>query len=194
MIYHERKSAISQPEIDQLLSGVSDPETFSRLIELVYGELRHIARCLFRGERRNHTLQPTDLVHETFINLSGKSRKQYKNRAEFFAFTTYLMREILVDYARKHRSLKRGGNSLRVPFDELRLIGWEACDYTVIDDLLTRLEKSNRELAAIAELHIFAGLTFREIAALSGAGESTVRKRWGSAQTLLQDLLREGAA
>jgi len=193
MIYHERKSAISQSEISQLLSGVSDPETFSRLIELVYGELRHIASCLFRRERRNHTLQPTALVHETFVRLAGNSREGYKNLTEFFALTTRLMRQILVDYARKRRSLKRGGNWCRVPFDDLRLIGWEACDYTVIDDLLKRLEKSDSELAAVVELHFFGGLTFREIATLSGMGESTIRRRWRSAQTLLQDLLRERA-
>src|SRR5688500_16915945 len=101
----------SQGEITRLLLAVrdGDGEAHSELASLIYPQLRHIAQNCIRGERSDHTLQPTALVNEAYIRMAGREFK-WANRTHFFAVAAHVMRQILVDYARHHRAAKRSGN------------------------------------------------------------------------------------
>src|SRR5438105_11495487 len=111
-------------EVTQLLAKLSsgNAEASARLINLVYSELRAMAGHCMRGERPDHTLQATVLVHEAYMRLVGQDRIQWQSRAQFFAIAAQVMRRILLDYARQHRASKRGGAARRVTFDDALLV------------------------------------------------------------------------
>ncbi len=113
---------MTQPsgDVTALLDAWSagDADALAQLMDVVQHELHQIARRQFRGERRDHTLQPTAVVNEVYLKLKGQRRVSWQNRAEFFGVAATLMRRILVDHARRHQALKRGGDAVRVPVDE----------------------------------------------------------------------------
>jgi RNA polymerase sigma-70 factor (ECF subfamily) len=145
-----------------------------------------MAQRELNNEQSGHTLQPTALVHETFIRLFRTGPKKYVNRAHFFSCAAKTMRRILLDAGRRRHAAKRGGGLDRIPLEDVAPCAPELPDYTAIDAALDRLQRVDQKLARIIELRVFARLTSREAAEVLGMGESTVRKRWNFAVAWLR--------
>lgn len=168
-------------------------EAFEVLFPMVYDELRKIAGSYFRGERDGHTLQPTALVHEAFLKLSKQSSIDFESRTHFFGVAARLMREILIDHARRHNSQKRGGaNRTRITLDPSSGFGESRqLDVLAIDEALTSLEQLDERQARIVEMKFFAGLNVEEIASLMNISPATVKREWSSAKLYLSRLLSD---
>jgi RNA polymerase sigma factor (TIGR02999 family) len=163
-------------------------ELFTR----VYPELRSIARRQLGG-RRQATLQATDLLHETYLRVSGQQQLSWQNRVQFFAFASQVARQVLVDRYRRKDSLKRGKGFQQLTLDAERLTAPEApVDVLVLDDALTRLAGFDAEAARVVELRYFGGLTLPEIAACLAMGEATAQRRWSMARAWLRRQLSPG--
>ncbi len=167
----------SPEEITQLLHAWrgGDRGALDRLVPQVYGELRRVADRYLRSERSDHTLQPTALVHEAYLRLTGKERPQWRDRAHFYAVAAQVMRRILVDHARAHRADKRGGGALLVPLDEGNAAASErSADLIALDDAIDALAKVDPRKARIIELHYFGGLSVAETAKVLDLSISTI--------------------
>ena len=166
------------------------------LMPLVYRELRRLAGGYFRGERPDHTLQPTALANEVYLRLVDQSRVELNDTAHFFAIAGRMMRRVLVDHARSHRAQKRGSGSTRLVFDEaLHPPAQAEVDAIELSDALTRLEEMDERQARIVELRFFGGLTVEEIAQVMEMSTATVKREWRTARAwLYQELGRGGAA
>jgi RNA polymerase sigma factor (TIGR02999 family) len=169
-----------------------DQRAFERLSELVYDELRRMARGYLAGERPDHTLQPTALVHETYLRLVDHKSMAWEDRRHFFAIAATTMRRILVDHARSLRREKRGGARPRVSLDAVGELPApdRASEVVAIDEALERLAIEDRLKASVVELRFFAGLTNDETAAVLGLSEPTVRRHWRTAKLWLYRDLR----
>src|SRR5688572_11469221 len=169
-----------------------DRLAFERLSELVYDELRRMARGYLAGERSDHTLQPTALVHETYLRLVDHKAMAWEDRRHFFAIAATTMRRILVDHARSQRRDKRGGDRPRVSLDAVGELpaADRAAEVVAIDEALERLAAEDRLKASVVELRFFAGLTNGEAAAVLGLSEPTVRRHWRTAKLWLYRELR----
>ncbi len=169
-----------------------DRDALDRLVPQVYGELRRVADRYLRRERSDHTLQPTALVHEAYLRLTGVERPQWRDRVHFFAVAAQVMRRILVDHARAHRAEKRGGGALLVPLDEGTATAAEpTIDLIALDDALLALARFDPRKARIIELHYFAGLTVGETAKVLGRSISTIVLEARLARAWLVAELRE---
>jgi len=170
-------------------------DALDRLMPLVYGELRRVAHRQLRNERPGHTLSTTALVHEAFLKLADQTRTQWVDRAQFFALAARAMRRILVDYARRHRALRRGGAHQRVSFEDDRLGSVAAAERSeeliALDEALTRLAVLDERLARVVELRYFAGLKEAEVAQVLGVTPRTVARDWVKAKGWLYRELRE---
>jgi RNA polymerase sigma factor (TIGR02999 family) len=185
--------ANTSPEnIDVFLSNAKDPDAFSELIRLSYGEIRRIATHLFRRERPDQTLQPTALTHELYLRLRESGPGRYENRAQFFFIVTREMRRILIERMRYRTAQKRGGDAQRVPLDKVQA-GYCEPDHLAIDQAVSRLSAIDARMGQIVDLHFYGGFTCEEIAELLHMGESTVRKEWSIAKAWLQAALGEPA-
>ena len=174
------------------------PGALDRLMPFVYDELRRLAGHYMRGERKEHTLQPTALVHEAYARLVGLEIT-WRDRAQFFQAAAQAMRRILVDHARAKRSAKRGGGAPRQPLDDAIdsiVIGEEAgalaADLVDLDRALERLERQDPRKARVVELHFFAGLSFDEVGKALGISRATVDRDMRLARAWLRDALTEG--
>jgi RNA polymerase sigma-70 factor (ECF subfamily) len=157
-----------------------------KLVELVYPDLKRLARSHLRSERVGHTLQPTALVNEAFVRLFGASRIQWQNRAQFFAIAANQMRRILIDYARQAHAGKRGGGNIKVTLSEANgLAGTRNEDLLDMDEALTLLEGINPRAARMVELRFFGGLSEEETAEVLGISPATVRRDWRFARAWL---------
>ena len=166
-----------------------DPVARDRLIGAVYPELRAVAHRHFGGERANHTLQPTALVNEVFMKLSGVARIDWQYRIHFIRVAARLMREILVDHARRRQAAKRdGGERVALTDVDARL---DAPDLDVmhLDAALERLERVDPDKARVVELRYFGGLTIEETANALELSPATVKRQWHAARTWLYDAL-----
>jgi RNA polymerase sigma-70 factor (ECF subfamily) len=174
--------------LEQMQHG--DGDARAQLITLVYPELRRLAVARLRAERNDHTLQPTALVHEAFVRLSGTARIEWRNRAQFFALVAEIMRHVLVDAARRRRAEKRGGDAQVVDLDGLDGVDvsvYEQPDLILdIDRLITRLEGLDRRQARVVELRYFAGLTETETASALGVSARTVKRDWRMAKAWMR--------
>jgi RNA polymerase sigma-70 factor, ECF subfamily len=158
-------------------------------VPLVYRELRRLAAAYLRRERREHTLQPTALVHEAYLRLSDQTRVDCRTRAQFFGIAANLMRQILVNHARRHRAAKRDGG-IRVTLDEAAGVAQHrVADMIALDDALERLALLDPRQSRIVELRFFGGLTEEEIAEIVGVSPSTVKREWRIARATLYDEL-----
>ncbi|MFT5733518.1 MAG: RNA polymerase sigma factor (TIGR02999 family) [Planctomycetota bacterium] len=164
-------------------------DSSERLMGLVYDELRQLAGAYLARERRDHTLQPTALVHEAFIKLSAQEAG-WANRAQFVGVAAVAMRRVLVDHARQHKSQKRGGNDRRVDVD-LSLLGGEEAeiDLVVLDEALTTLAQLAERQARVVELRYFGGLSLEEIAEVVDVSVRTVNSDWRFARAWLTEQL-----
>jgi RNA polymerase sigma-70 factor (ECF subfamily) len=160
---------------------------------LVHAELQRIARRCLRGERRNHSVQATELVNEAFLRLVDVQHVDWQNRTHFLAMSARLMRRVLVDLARSHGADKRGGGAVRVTLDDA-VIGSVAPDADVIrlDDALEALAALDDRKSRVVELRFFGGLTVDETAVALQVSSKTVLRDWEFARAWLQrELTRE---
>ena len=179
-------------DITELLDRwhAGDAAAFETLVERVYAELRRIADGVLRGERAEHTLQPTALVHEAYLRLTGLRELKLQNRRHFYGAAAKAMRRILVDHARHRRALKRGGADVRhVPIDEARdavEAGLDlGFDIERLDQALGALATVAPDKARVVELRYFAGLSVEETASLLEVAPATVKRHWAFARAWL---------
>lgn len=166
-----------------------DSTAADRLLPLVYDELRQIAKHLFKGERSDHTLEPTAVVHETYLRLAERVGVPWRDRRHFYAFAARTMRHILVDHARGKRRLKRGADDVVRIEDIDRLANEHNPDIVAVDDSLRELAELDPRKAAIVELHFFGGLSVAETAEILGLSTATVVRHWRMAKAwLLREL------
>lgn len=166
--------------------GKGDREAESRLVPLVYGELRRLARHYMRNERVSHTLQATALVHEAYLRLVDERQVNWQNRAHFLGVAAQVMRRILVDHARGLHRLKRGGEQRTVVLEEA-IVNLKApsSDLVALDQALTRLAELDPRQGRIVELRFFGGLTVEETAEVLGISPKTVKRDWSVARAWL---------
>ena len=165
----------------QVRKGDSDAE--ERLVALVYDDLRRMAHACMRRERAGHTLQPTALLNEAWIRLVRDPEVDWQNRAHFFALAARAMRHILVEYARSHRSLKRGGERNRIELIDALLVSEDDLDKILfVEQSLQELQQWDRRQAQIVEMRYFGGLTEDEISAALGLSSRTVKRDWRMAR------------
>ena len=159
--------------------GKGDLEAREQLMPLVYGELRRRAAAYLIRERKDHTLQPTALVHEAYLRLIGQERVVWQNRAHFYGVAAQTMRRILVDHARGHQRDKRFGGAVRVALDDMTGIEQPRdCEMLLLDQALRELAAQDPRLAQIVELRYFGGLSEGEIASVLAVSRSTVTREW----------------
>jgi len=160
------------------------------LMPLVYNELRQLARSYLQRERSDHTLQATGLVHEAYLRLVDQTSVTWRNRAHFFSVAAQMMRRILVDHARRHRTGKRGGEWEKVEFDEaLAPAASRSVDLVALDDALQELARLKPEHSQIVELRFFGGLTFEEVAEVLDISPRTAQREWRVARAWLRRLV-----
>jgi RNA polymerase sigma-70 factor, ECF subfamily len=170
--------------LQQLRCGNED--AVSRLVPLLYNELRRLASNYLRKERPNHTLQATALVNEAYLHLVDQKDVDWKNRSHFFGIAAQQMRRILVDYARSHHAAKRGGSARRISLDHVATVSKEDPGaILVVDETLNRLATLDPRQARIVELRVFGGLAGEEIAELLGISPATVKRDWALARAWL---------
>ena len=177
-----------QGEITELLirSTGGNREAFDRLIPLVYDELRRLARSYARGERRDHTLQPTAIANEAYLRLVNHQRVDWQNRAHFFGIAAQVIRRILVDHARKRSAGKRGGDQARIDLDDQAVAAADGgVDVVALDEALTKLATLDGRQSRVVELRFFGGLSIEEIAVVLGVSSGTVKRDWSSAKAWL---------
>lgn len=166
------------------LADQGDPDAREQLFRTVYDELRRMARIAMKGERGDHTLQPTALVHEAFLRLAGATIP-WASRAHFFAVAGTTMRRVLVDHARSVGACKRAAGQ-RIDLDEVLLITPDRIPELIdLDTALTRFAKLYPRAAQVVELRYFAGLHREEIAAIIGKDPKTVDRDWNFARAWL---------
>ena len=162
-----------------------DQEALQALIPLVYKELRLAAHRCLRAERPDHTLQSTELVHEVFLRLAGERPPLSVSRAHFVAIAAKLMRQVLVDYARRRAAAKRG-QLYKVELDEsFCLPEYRDVDVVALDHALTRLSRRDPQQEQIVEMRFFGGLTVEETAAALEISPATVKRDWSMAKAWL---------
>ena len=171
-----------------------DPAALDRLLPLVYDELRRIARQRLRAERTGHTLQTAALVHEAYLRLVDQQGATIQNRAHFLAIAAQLMRQILVDHARRRRAGKRGGVAMTIPLDEGSFpVGPPDVDLLALHESLDTLAAIDPRQSRIVELRFFAGLDVKEIAEAIEVSPATVRRDWAMAKAWLYRRLSSGS-
>lgn len=182
-------------EITTLLRRWSAGEeaALAAVTPLVYTELRSLARRALRGERHDHTLQTTALVHEAFIRLVGHDRTRWQTRAHFAAVAAQAMRRILVDEARRRLAAKRPDPNQRVDFDEALQLPQQPDELVALDAALTRLSALDPRQARVVELKFFAGMELEEIADVLSVGTATVTRDWRLARGWLFQALGSSA-
>lgn len=153
----------------------------------VYQDLRRLAAGQLRGERAEHTLRPTDLIHETFLRLADYQSLGWQDRAHFLAIAARTMRRILVDHARKRKAAKRGGSAIRVSLSEAgAATRTREVDLEALSEALERLEDLDPRQCQIVELRYFAGLRVKEIAEVLHVSPATVKRDWSVAKLWLR--------
>lgn len=176
-------------EITQLLVSWSngDQAAATKLMPLVYNELRRLAKSYLRRERLNHTLQPTELVHEAYLRLVDQQSVSWQNRAQFFGMAATLMRHILVDHARERRAAKRQGKDYALSLSQAdRFSRQPDVNLLALDDALKDLAAIKPQHSRIVELRFFGGLTIEETAAVLGISHATVEREWSFARAWLR--------
>jgi RNA polymerase sigma factor (TIGR02999 family) len=175
--------------------SAGDAEAIGELLPTVYAELRRLARRALSRERWDHTLQPTALVNEAFLRLVPQQGKAWANREHFFSVCAQLMRQVLVDHARRRRAKKRGPKEIRIELDEGKVASPEKSlqevDLVHLDRALEDLARIDPRRTRVVEMRYFAGMTVPEIAAVLGVPEWDVKKDWTLAKTWLKRRLKK---
>lgn len=190
----ETTTETSITEITDLLRRWTDGEdgAFAQLAPRIYERLRALAHHLLLSERRDHTLEPTELLHEVFIELSQEKDLEFSDQSQFYGLAACLMRRALVDYSRRHSAVKRGGGIAPISLTEDLSSATPRPEALVaLDDALISLEKLDSAMVRLIELRYFAGLTIDQIADQEGVSSRTIARRWDAARALLHRLLTE---
>ncbi len=157
------------------------------LFQAVYDELKNLAARYLNKERVDHTLQPTALVNEAYVQMVDQTRVHWQGRAHFFAVAAQAMRRILVDHARKHKAAKRGGGRQRITLDEELIAGSRPDhDVLILDEALEKLAELDPRQARMVELRFFGGLSVAEVAVVLDMSKRTVEREW----TMIRSWLR----
>jgi len=185
----------SEPgEITQLLTRIQNGDRVAetRLFELLYSDLRRMAKSQLRSERSDHTLQPTALVHEVYVKVFGDTPPPAYSRSHFMALAARVMRQYLVDHARARKTRKRGGEKTRVEFDEAWIYDDRRSDeFLAVHDALERLRRWAPRQSHIVEMRFFGGLSEDEIAEHLQVSSRTVKRDWAMARAWLHAELSE---
>lgn len=167
-------------------AGADNQAAVDALLPLVYDELRRIAHQRLDRHRPGQTINTTALVHEAYIRLVDRPDAQWNDRAHFFATASRAMRFILVDYVRRRTADKRGGAEADLPLDGLELAAdTQPVALLALDEALGRLNQMSERLGRLVELKFFGGLSFVDIAEVTGQNEKTVRRDWAKARLWL---------
>ena len=177
----------SQPVSDLLAKWrAGDEDSLRRLLPVVYNELRRVAHFHLRKERPGHTLQTTALVHEAYLCLVKQEAMNFENRAHFLAVCAQLMRQILVQYARRRNAAKRdGGYKLTLDDHAMALVENRSVDLVALDDALNGLAELDPQQSRIVELRFFGGLSIEETSKVLGISPATVKRHWTTARVWL---------
>jgi RNA polymerase sigma factor (TIGR02999 family) len=163
-----------------------DASALADVFPLIYDELRRLAQQQLKREPDGHTLSPTALVHEAYMRLLDYSRMEWTGRAHFMAVAATAMRRILVDHARGHRSVKRGGTLKRVSIDDVQLGTEDRAELLIaVDEALGRLKEIDARQAQVVECRFFGGMTEEETAEALGIGLRTAKRDWARAKSWL---------
>jgi len=162
-----------------------DERALEAVVPLVYDELRRVAHRYLRHERPDHTLQSTALVHEAYLRLLKQGTHEFENRAHFYAISAQLMRQILVEYARRRNAAKRDAGNMLTLDDSIGLLKTRSVDLVALDDALNGLAKLDARQSRIVELRFFGGLSTEETAAVLGISTKTVKREWATAKVWL---------
>lgn len=178
----------SPSRISDLLHGLekNDPAAASRLLPLVYSELRRLAAKYMRREKPGQTIQPTELVHEAYLRLVGQEHIAWQGRSHFMAMAATSMRRILVERARKKLAEKHGGGGAKIQLDEALVFSPnKSKDIVALDEALKQLEVLSPRQSRIVELKFFGGFEMEEIAKIEGVSVRTVKQDWSVARAWL---------
>ncbi len=172
-----------------------DPSAAADMIPVVYGELRRLAQSYLAGERPDHTLQATELVHEAYLRLVDQTRARINDRGHFMALAATAMRRVLVDHARRRGSRRRGRGAATLPLDEAATVTADPLriDYVALDRALDELAGVAPDSAKVVELRFFSGLTVDDVATCIGVSSRTVRRHWTYGRAWLHRRLNEPA-
>ena len=182
-------------DVTQLLQAWSRGEAsaLQKLLPLVYAELRRRARRYMAHERRDHSLQTTDLIHEAYLRLVGSKPVDWQNRSHFFALSARLMRQILVDHARSRGYAKHGGGRRQVELEDGMVCGGVDWDLVQLDEALQALAAADARKARVVELRFFGGLSAEETAQILEVSPQTVLRDWRLSKVwLLRQMSRRG--
>ena len=175
-----------------LRAGAGEPSAVERIFPLVYDELRRLAHQHLARESPGRTLTTTELVHEAYLKLIDQTRVEWTGRAHFMGVAAIAMRRILVDRARTRRRVKRGGDRVRVPLENVDLTADERADLVVaLDEALERLRGLDERQMRVVECRFFGGLSEDETASALGVTRRTVQRDWAKAKMLLRRALAE---
>ncbi len=175
-------------EPTQVLLGQDiDTGPLNAALPAIYDELRSMASAYLRHERPDHTLQPTALVHESYLRLAGQHAVDWSNRLQFLSIAARMMRRILSNHARSRSRLKRGKGEPRLELDSaVELYDTRSVDVAAVDEALRDLEKLDPRQARVVELRFFGGLTMEETAEVLGLSPTTVKREWTVAKRWLR--------
>jgi RNA polymerase sigma factor (TIGR02999 family) len=193
----ERSVDGRDPEnVTQLLQDWSagNERALEELLPLIYNELRQLAHNFLYRERSGHTLQTTALVHEAYLKLIDQKDSRWQNRSHFFAIAAQAMRRILIDSARRHAAMKRGGPQEKLSLDEVADVSLEPnTKLLALDEALKALAEIDSEQSRIVELRYFGGLTIEETAEVLNSSPATIKREWAMARAWLHQALTEQA-
>ena len=176
-------------DVTQILDRVhqGDSKAAEELLPLVYEELRRLAAHRLAGERNGHTLQPTALVHEAWLRISGTDERNWQGRQHFFAAAAEAMRRILVDHARRRQAAKRGAGANRLDVDEVDIPAPAPDDQLLaVNEALAKFATVDARKAELVKLRYFVGLTFEEAAEILGIAVPTAKQWWAYARAWLR--------
>ena len=184
-------------DVTHILNAIErgDERAANDLLPILYEELRVLAAQKLSREAPGQTLQATALVHEAYLRLVGEKRQDWRSRGQFFAAAAEAMRRILIDNARRKKSLKRGGNRGRVDLDNLVLTDegqMDAEDLLTLDEALDKLAATDEKTAELVKLRFFAGLTSEQAARAIGISHNTADAYWAYARAWLRLEMRKG--
>ena len=172
-------------------SDSGDRAILDELFPIIYQELRNLAVRRLKGEKQNHTLQPTELAHEAYLKLVDQNSYGFKNRTQFFALAAKMMRNILVDHAKSKKAVKRGGEMQKVSLEKTIVsIAEMDLDILALDSELKKLAEMDEDKCQIVELKFFGGLTTKEIAEVTGKSTATVEREWSFSRAWLHQKLK----
>ena len=184
-------------DVTQILEAAQkgDPTAAEQLLPLVYEELRRLAAHKMANEAASHTLQPTALVHEAWLRLTGDQNKKWDGRAHFFGAAAEAMRRILIDRARRKRAIRHGGDQQRVELSELELAANQKEDQLLaISEALDKLAARDKVEAELVKLRYFVGMTHEEAAEVLGIAPRTAKLYWTHARAWLFHEIKTSAA